>query len=169
MSASGRDATARVRRATAYALLGLGERQFRRLEEQRVIRPAVPGSGRTPALYDVPALVADFLAYRLRQAEARTPRDQLALEQARLARVRYRRERGALLPRSEFVRRAQLLAAAVSAKVRALPTRLVRAGVVADVQEPTALAAVDELLQEIATWQTEQELRRAVEDGPDAA
>jgi hypothetical protein len=163
MATKGRDAIGRVSRATAYALLGLGERQFRRLEEQRVIRPAVPGSGRTGAQYDVPALVTEFLAYRLRQAEARTPRDQLALEQARLARLRYRRERGQLLPRTDFVRRGQLLAAALTAKLRSLPARLVRAGVLPDVQEPEALAAVDECLSEIAGWQTQADLLQAIE------
>jgi hypothetical protein len=81
--------------------------------------------------------------------------------------VRWRRERGQLLPKGEYVRRGQLLAAALTAKLRSVPARLVRAGVLPEAQEPTALAAVDECLGEIAAWQTQDDLRHTIEPATD--
>jgi phage terminase Nu1 subunit (DNA packaging protein) len=154
-----------ISRPDAIHLLGLSVRHFARLESEGILRAA--SRRRTGNLYDPAILVKGYLAY-LHGMNGK-PRDRRDLAQAELLELRHRRERGDVISRAAYIKHGQLLAAAVSAKLRAIPSRLVRAGVLVDAQEPTALAAVDEVLQEIAAWKTEHELRQAIPDGPDAA
>lgn len=146
-------------RATVIQALGLSDRQFSRLENQGVLVPAVKGAGRTPSRYDLTIAVRSYLEYRFRREPG--PRDQRELAQAKFITLKVRREQAQLLPRAEYIRKGQLLTAALTAKIRALPNRLVRAGVLISAREPEALAAVDELLTEIARWRTDQDLVQA--------
>jgi hypothetical protein len=146
-------------RATVIQALGVSDRQFSRLENQGVLVPAVKGAGRTPSRYDLPSAVRSYLEYRLRREPG--PRDQRELAQAKFITMKWQREQAELLPKAEYVRKGQLLTAALTAKIRAIPNRLVRAGVLLSAREPEALAAVDELLAEIARWRTDQDLVQA--------
>jgi hypothetical protein len=67
-----------------------------------------------------------------------------------------------VLSREEYIRHGQQLAAAFTAQARNLPNRLVRASVLTSGQEPEALAAVDEMLRNIARW-SDEHVRAAAE------
>lgn len=149
-----------VPRPTAIEALGVSERQFARLEAAGVIRPLVRGSGRRPSKYDMSSTVRAYVEHRVGRAQS--PRDRRDLAQAHYVEMKLERERGELLPREDFLRKGQRLAAAFAAKVRALPNRLARVGVASS--EPEMLAAVDELLREIAQWENEDDLVRAADN-----
>lgn len=157
-----------ISRPEAVRLLGIADRTFTRLESAGALRAARRGRGATLSEYDAPSLVQDFLAHERRkiQGSQGSPRDRAYTAQAELAEFRLARERGLYLPRAEWVARGQALAAALTAKLRALPSRLARVGVITSEREPEALAAVDEILREIAAWRTTTDLETAAGQPP---
>jgi hypothetical protein len=151
-------------RAQAVRLLGLKDRTFARLEAEGILKATRPGTGRRPSEYDAFTLVPAFLAHQARKmtGSLQSPRDRSYTAQAALAEFRLARERREVLPRDEYIRHSQQLAAAFTAQARSLPNRLVRAGVLQTAQEPEALAAVDEMLRTIARW-SDEHVRAAAE------
>jgi phage terminase Nu1 subunit (DNA packaging protein) len=147
-----------VMRAQAVRLLGLKDRTFARLEAEGILTATKRGTGRQPSEYDAFTLVPAYLAHQAHKltGSLESPRDRAYLAQAKLAEFRLARERRHVLPREEYIRHGQQLAAAFTAQARNLPNRLVRAGVLTSAQEPEALAAVDEMLRNIARWSDEQ-------------
>jgi hypothetical protein len=145
--------------------LGVSVRTLERAAGARVIEPVRRGRGTLPALYDPVDVARRLLAHR-----GQSPRDERERAQARLLQLRYQRERGEVLSKAEWIRLGQALTAALAAKIRALPNRLARAGVLTSAREPETLAACDEMLREIARWTTEADLVAAAgEHEPEAA
>jgi hypothetical protein len=145
--------------------LGVSVRTLERAAGARVIEPVRRGRGTRPSVYDPLDVARRLLAHR-----GQSPRDERERAQARLLQLRYQRERGEVLSKSEWIRLGQALTAALTAKIRSLPNRLVRAGVLTTAQEPETLAAVDEMLREIARWKSEADLAAAAgEHDPEAA
>src|SRR5262249_19521136 len=142
------------------------DRTFSRLESEGVIKATRPGTGRRPSEYDACALVSAYIAHQARKltGSLESPRDRAYLAQARLAEFRLARESGEGVPPGACIRHGQQLAAAFTAQARSLPNRLVRAGVLTSAKEPEALAAVDEMLRNIASW-TDEHVRAAAEAG----
>ena len=128
--------------------LGMSERTLKRLASRGIIEPARPGAGRRPAGWDPVAVARRLLAHRPEM----TPRDRRDIAQAEYLELKVARERGELIPRAVYIRHGQQLAAAFTAQARGMPDRLVRAGILTTAQEPEALAAVDEMLRNIARW-----------------
>jgi phage terminase Nu1 subunit (DNA packaging protein) len=154
-----------VARAQAVRLLAVSDRTFARLESEGIITATKRGTGGQSSEYDLFVLVPAYLQHQARRLRGslESPRDRAYLAQAALAEFRLARERGDVLPRAQYIRHGQQLAAAFTAQARNLPNRLVRAGVLTAAQEPEALAAVDEMLKNIARWSDEQV--RAAADG----
>ena len=136
-----------VTRPQGVRLLGVADRTFARLEAEGVLVAAVKGTGRRGSTYDADALVAGYLAHRERQLRGT---------------VESSRDRRALLPRDQVVREGQAFVKAVMAKVRALPSRLVRAGVVAPAAEPKVAELLREAADEMSRWKTELDLLAAL-------
>ena len=141
-------------RAQAVRLLGVADRTFSRLESEGIITATTPGTGRRPSEYDAFALVPAYLEHQARKltGSLHSPRDRAYTAQAQLAEFRLAKERREVLSRADYIRHGQQLAASFTAQARSLPDRLVRAGVLPSTQEPEALAAVDEMLRNIARW-----------------
>jgi phage terminase Nu1 subunit (DNA packaging protein) len=149
-----------VTRPQGVRLLGVADRTFARLEAEGVLVAAVKGTGRRGSSYDAYALVAGYLAHRERQLRGtvESSRDRRDRSTAELNELRLARERRAVLPRDQVVREGQAFVKAVMAKVRALPSRLVRAGVVAPAAEPTVAALLREAADEMSRWKPELDL-----------
>jgi hypothetical protein len=156
-----------VTRAQAVALLGVSDRTYARLEAEGVIKATTPGTGRRPSVYEAGAVVRAYLAYRERKltGSLEHPRDRRDRSQAELNELRLARERRELLPRADVVREGVAFIAAVAAKLRALPSRLVRAGVVPATAERRVAECVADMQAEMARWRTELDLL-AAQDGP---
>ena len=127
--------------------LGVSVRTLRRHQQAGVITPSVLAAGRRPALYDVLDVAGRLLAER---SAAATPRDRREEAQARLLELRYKRESGEVLARSEVVRQGRTVVHAVTARLLRLPSALVRAGAVSPDQEELAEQIVREALEELA-------------------
>lgn len=153
-------------RPNAVRLLGVSDRTFRRLESEGVIAPAVAGDGRRPSMYDGPTLVAAYLAHRERQLTGsnESPRDRKDRSQAELNELRLARERKELLPREQVVLEGQAFIKATMAKLRAIPSRLVRAGVIPRTSETVVAELVREAQEEMARWQNAIDLERALDE-----
>jgi phage terminase Nu1 subunit (DNA packaging protein) len=144
-----------VPRRETVKVLGVGLRTFDRLESEGVVVPARPGKGGRPSLYDLTVTVPGYIAHlghprgtaEDRDARARRDRSQAELNELRLA-----RERRALLPRDQVAREGQAFTKAVQAKLRALPRRLVQAGLVPADRAPAVAALVQEAQDEMARW-----------------
>lgn len=158
--------TLAVTRPQAIRLLGVAPRTFARLEAEGVVVAAVKGTGRRGSSYDAYGLVSAYLAHRERQLRGtvESSRDRRDRSQAELNELRLARERRALLPRDQVVREGQAFVKAVMATVRALPSRLVRAGVVAPAAEPKVAALLREAADEMSRWQTELDLLAALKE-----
>jgi phage terminase Nu1 subunit (DNA packaging protein) len=152
-----------VPRSTAIRLLGVADRTFARLESEGVIRATTRGEGRRTSTYSACAVVAAYLAYRERKitGSLHNPHDRAYLAQAQAAEFKLAKERREYVPRGEFIELGQALAAALNAKIRALPNRLARRGVIMSASEPEALVAVNEMLAEIAAWRSAMDLHFA--------
>jgi hypothetical protein len=157
-----------VTRAQAVALLGVSDRTYARLEAEGVIKATTPGTGRRPSVYDAGAVVRAYLAHRERKltGSLEHPRDRRDTSQAELNELRLARERRELLPRADVVREGTAFIGAVTAKLRALPSRLVRAGVIPATAEPRVAACIADMQSEMARWRTELDLLAATDDAP---
>jgi hypothetical protein len=146
----------------------MGLRTFDRLESEGVIAAASPGRGGRPSLYDLTVTVPAYLAHERKRlgagvpaedARARRDRSQAELNELRLA--EHRKE---LLPRERVVIEGQAFAKALQAKLRALPRRMVQAGIVTREHEPAAAALVREALEEISRWTSMADLLAAAKE-----
>lgn len=152
-----------VLRAVAARVLAISTRTFERLEAEHVFGPARPGKGSAPGWYDLEQVVPKYLAH-LAARKAESPRDRKDRSQAELNELKLARERKLLLPREEVVREGQAYVLAVKAKLRALPSRLIRAGVMPSAAEPVAAEILREALDEMARWGSHLDLLHALED-----
>jgi hypothetical protein len=142
-----------VTREVSAQVLGIKPRYHRRLEVEGVLpvaRDGASGKGNN-ALFDLPAVVAAFLAYKVGRRPP-SPRDARDQAQADLTRLRLDRERGQLLARDDVERTGAAVLTAVSAKLRSLPSRLVRAGLVPVDGEALVGEAIGEMQGEMQTW-----------------
>lgn len=156
-----------VGRAAAAKALGVTPVALSRMVER-----GAPTAGKSPsgrALYDVAAL----RAWRARRAAAHAPVTDLATERAKLARsqrrytdLRYRRDRGDLLPRAQVVAEGQSVLVALRGRLLALPRQATLAGVCTIEQEPALRALLVSALRELSRWSaappTEQDAGRVV-------
>jgi hypothetical protein len=115
-------------------------RNVRRLVAQGIITPLAPGQGRRAGLYDALAAARAVIRHK----STVTPRDRLALEQARLTRLRYRKEKRELLERAAVIRAGVAVAKTLSAYLTSLPSRMVKDGLVPAEHE----AAIDGYIRE---------------------
>ena len=151
-------------------LLGVSDRTFARLESEGVIRALAAGKGRRQSVYDAPRLVSAYLGHMERKLRAsnESPRDRRDRSQAELYELRLARERRGLLPRDQVVLAGQAFVKAVVAKLRALPSTLLRAGAI---QAP-AVAAVEQVIreaqEEMARWRMHPSLGGDAKDGEGA-
>jgi len=159
------------RRALAR-LFGCSLRHVTELEAERVIVPLRRGRGGRPSTYALDAAVPAYLR-RMTEAptsgaerEARARRDRA---QARLTELRIAKEEGALVSREDVVLAGQALLKGLQAQIRALPRRLVQAGVLDPAREAAAAALLRELQIEIARWTTLADAERAARASGDAA
>ena len=152
-----------VLRPVAAKILEISLRTFARLEAEEVVVPHTVGRGGRASRYDVMTLVPAYLRHRERKREE-SPRDRRDRSQAELNELRIDRERKLLLPREQVVREGQMQGKAVAAKLRAIPSRLERAGAI----PATAQTIVDELireaLDEMSRWSNELDLLRAIDE-----
>lgn len=72
-------------------------------------------------------------------------------------------KRGGIVPRDQVVKDGQAFAKGLSAMIRALPRRLVQAGVIPSEQEGAAAEVCRDLLLEISSWQTRADAEKADE------
>jgi phage terminase Nu1 subunit (DNA packaging protein) len=160
-----------VPRRTACAVLAIGLRTFDRLESEGILVAAQPGRGGRASMYDLTALVPAYLNHERKQAASRagngseTPRDRRDRSQAELNELRLARERRELLPRSQVVLEGQSFVKATVAKLRSLPSRMMRAGVLPPSAEPVVVELLREAQEEMARWATELDLVQTSEDG----
>ena len=155
-----------VTRPQAVRLLNVSDRTFQRLEAEGVITAATPGVGRRGSTYDAYALVAAYLAHRERKlaGSLEAPRDRRDRSQAELNELRLARERRELLPRVQVVLEGQNFVKATMAKLRSLPTRMMRAGVLPPKAEPVIADILREAQEEMARWASELDLLQAIEE-----
>ena len=146
-----------VTRPELAQVLGCSERQVTRLEAARVLKPAALGRGGRGSLFDLRVVVPAYVAH-VRAERPQTARERRDSSAAELNELRLARERRELVPVADVVRDGQAFVVATMAKIKALPSRMVRAGLV----DETAAVRVAELLgearQEIAAWQTPLDL-----------
>jgi hypothetical protein len=140
-------------------VLGISDRTFSRLEAEGVLVPTTPGVGRRPSEWDLTVTVPAYLAHREEKitGNLENPRDRAFLAQAALSEFKLQQARGEVLPRADWIRKGQQLAAAFSGWARQVPERLARAGCLVPERDAEALAAVDEMLRDITRW-TERDL-----------
>lgn len=153
-----------VARPVAIRLLGISDRTFLRLESEGIFRAVTAGSGRRHSVYDAPAIIAAYMARERRQLTGSnlSPRDRRDRSQAELNELRLARERGEVLPREDVVKKGQAYIKATMAKLRAIPSRLIRAGAITPTVEPVVAELIREAQEEMARWQNELDLERAV-------
>lgn len=161
--APGDDARLVVGRPVACRLLGVSDRTFSRLESEGVVVALVPGTGRKQSTYDAAAVVASYLSHREQKLTGSldNPRDAKDRSQAELNQLRLARERRELLPRGQVISEGQSYVTAAVTKLRAVPSRLVSAGVVAADRIQDAEEAVEEAVSEMARWTSALELLRS--------
>lgn len=157
-----------VDRKTLAHILAVRPRTIDRLVGEGALAPEVRGRAGRPSRYRVEACVPAYLAHVTRAPApgdaqaARAARDQA---QAELTRLRLEERRRELLPRSQVIREGQQFIAATMAKMRALPGRLVRAGLLAPSAEPAAAELLREAQEEISRWRTDLDLLAAAGAG----
>jgi hypothetical protein len=153
-------------RPQAVRLLNVSDRTFARLEAEGVIFALAPGSGRRSSTYDAYTIVRAYWAHRERQLMdgAESPRDRRDRSQAELNELRVEKERRVLLPRDQVVREGQRFVKAVAAKLRALPSRLVRAGIIAAAVQGAVEELIREALDEMSRWSNRLDLLRAINE-----
>jgi hypothetical protein len=127
------------------AVLGVGTRTLERYHADGVIRPARPSQGSHPALWAPLAVARALLAQRQSGS-----RDRRELAQAKLLELRFGRESGELLNRTDVIRRGQAVAKAVAAHLLALPAAMVRGGVVPPEGEAALTDYIRERLDELS-------------------
>jgi hypothetical protein len=154
----------RASRPIAAKVLGISERQFSRLEAAGVLVAATPGRPGRPAVFDLAVIVPAFIRHRTGGAES--PRDRRDRSQAEYVELKIAKERSRLLPRADVIREGTAFIVAVSAKLRALPSRLVRAGAIPPTAEPLVVELVADMQAEMARWRSELDLKAASDDGP---
>jgi hypothetical protein len=155
-----------VSRPQAVRLLGVSDRTFARLEAEGVIAAATPRHGRRASSYDAVVLVRNFIEHREQKLtdSIESPRDRRDRSHADLNELRLARERNELLPRERVVLEGQAFVTAIVAKIRALPSRLLRAGVLAHAAVPLCEELLREAQDEIARWRTYLDLLSVVDD-----
>lgn len=138
-----------VTRSVCVRVLGVSDRTFSRLESEGVLHALEPR--RKPFKYDLAAVVQAYIANQEVKltGSMENPRDQRERAVARLTNLRAAKEEGKLLPLADVVAVGRGVVAAVTAKVRGLPARLVRAGLVAPEGRERAVELVREALEEI--------------------
>lgn len=152
-------------RPEAVRLLTVSDRTFTRLESEGIIRAKQAGSGGRHSVYSGPLIVAAYLTHeRVRLTNSvESPRDARDRSQAELNQLRLARERGAVLPREQVVKEGQAYIRATMAKLRAIPSRLIRAGVIPRTSEPVLADLIREAQEEMARWQNTLDLERVVD------
>ena len=156
-----------VTRAELSRFFAVSQRQITRWEKDGmpVARKAGPG---TRSLFDAArckewkdaqdALGADS-NLSLEKARAR-----LATAQAEKVERENRAAAAELVPVSSMIELGQVFVKAITAKVRAIPRRLVQIGAIHRDNEAAAHAVVREVLTEIADWRGIKDLERAAKD-----
>jgi hypothetical protein len=134
--------------------LGIPPRTLRRLQAAGVIEPAVPGKGRTAALYEPMATARAIIAERT-GGSARDRRDDA---QARLLELKISRESRDLLDRATIDRAASTIIHTARGRLLRLPAELVRAGLVPASGEALITQAIHETLRELARLASVAEL-----------
>jgi hypothetical protein len=152
-----------IDRRGGWRLLGISERHFVRFEAAGLVKPTTPAAGRRPARYDVAELVQAFVKWKVGSVEpARDRRDR---SQAEWLELKLARERLELLPRDQVIREGRAFVAATMAKLRALPSRMVRAGMIDAAAQPDVAALLREVQGEIDRWTSLLDLRAAALNG----
>jgi hypothetical protein len=153
-------------RPQAVRLLGLSDRTFARLEAEGIITATRVRAGRRASTFDGYAVVRAYLAHRKRQliGSNESPRDRRDKSQAELNELKLARERRTLLPREQVVQEGRSFVIAATAKIRALPRRLVQAGLIARTAEPDVAGLLSEAQQEIARWSSHIDLLEAAKE-----
>jgi len=154
-----------VPRALAAKVIAVSTRTFERLEAERVLVAAQPGKGARPALYDLLAIVPAYLNH-LAARKGESARDRRDRSQAELNELRLAKERRLLLPRKQVVDEGRGFVVATMAKLRALPTRMLRAGAIAPAAAPVVTELLRECQEEMARWNSALDLLAALEDDP---
>jgi hypothetical protein len=152
-----------VLRAVAARVLAISPRTFERLEAEDVLAPAKPGKGSAPGWYDLEVVVPTYLAHLVAR-KAESARDRKDRSQAELNELKLARERRLLLPRKQVVDEGRAFIVATMAKLRALPTRMLRAGAIAPTAEPVVTELLRECQEEMARWNSALDLLAALED-----
>jgi hypothetical protein len=152
-----------VPRGTASRVLGVSARTYERLEAAGVVKPHTAGKRGKPASYDLLVVVPAFLRH-LQEEKPELPRDARDRTQAELNELKLGRERRQLLPREQVVSEGQAYVAAVTAKLRSIPPRLVQAGAVPVESQAALVAMLEEAVSEMARWSTALELVQAEDD-----
>jgi phage terminase Nu1 subunit (DNA packaging protein) len=145
----------RLARPEAIALLGVSVRHFCRLEAEGVVTATTKSRGKG-STYDAPTLVADFIRYKeqLIRGSNQSPRDRRDASQAALNELKLAKEQRGLLPRAEVVRAGVAVLTVVATRLRQLPGRLVRLGVIPATGEAAVAAEVDTVQDELARLKT---------------
>jgi phage terminase Nu1 subunit (DNA packaging protein) len=132
-------------------LLSLSVRHFSRLESEGAVTAATKSRGRG-SRYDAAVLVRQYLAYRERliRGSHQSPRDRRDSSLAALNELKLSREQRDVLPRAEVVRAGVAVMTVVGSKLRGLPGRLVRLGVIPAEGEAAVAAEVDMVQEELS-------------------
>ena len=162
-----------VTRVDARAFLGgIPERTFFKLESEGVIVASHrAGKGRA-SIYDLATVTPAYIAHLKAvspvggERESRSRRD---LSQAELNELRLAERKQELLPRDQVVREGRAFVIAVRAKFLALPRRLVQGGYVPIEKQPAVAAMIREALEEMAKWNSLNDLRAAAQAGKRAS
>lgn len=154
-----------VERAAARKILGgVPERTFAALETDGVIVPAQRGRGRRASVYDLRTIVPAYITHvTSRAADDRAARTRKDTSVAELNELRLAKERRRVLPREQVLLEMQMVARAVTAKIRALVQRMLAAGLISDAAAPAVTALVNEALDELSGMRTLEELQRTSE------
>jgi len=156
-----------VTRPELARVLGRSVRSVDRLEAAGTIKPVAPPRRGRPSRYDLTRAVPAVLAHEARPpAAGESPRDSYYRVQAAIGETKLARDRRELLPRAQVVLEGQAYIRATMAQLRAIPSRLIRAGVIPRASEPTVADLIREAQEEMARWQSVLDLERAAAEAP---
>lgn len=82
--------------------------------------------------------------------------------QADLNELKLKQQLGDVLPREIVELEGQQFAKAIASKVRSIPRRLTNAGAIGRADEAAVLALLRDILHDISTWNTYEQLQRAI-------
>ena len=125
--------------------------------------PAEIGSGARPSRYELAAGVQQYVRHQqvAITGSLEKPADQRDRATAEWTNLRIAKERGLLIPIADAVAEGQAFIVAAGGKIRALTSRLVRAGLLREEDKPRADEFVREALEEISRWRTRADLAAA--------